>query len=397
MSELPPILVLHNRYRHTGGEEGVVAAEVALLREAGHAVHLREWDNETIGGFGSKLQTFRNADGNAASAAWLAREIETTRAGIVHVHNFFPLLSPSVHHAAREAGCAVVQTLHNYRLLCAAATFLRDGAICTKCPDQGRLHAVAHRCYRGSLPGSLASVAMQRATIGSPAWLESIDRFVALTHFARDRLVANGLPPRRTVVKGNFPPLPPETGPDGPRSGALYVGRLSPEKGVEMLVKTWHRLPDIPLSVMGTGPLEERLRTMAPANVTFHGSRPPEDVALAMRQAALLVMPSAWYEGFPLTLVEAFASKLPVVASDLGGIAEIAGHGRLARLFPHANPAALAACVEALASDAPERRAQAERAHRHYTENLTACANLAQIETIYRDALGERNGNVPRR
>ena len=205
MSSLPPILMVHNRYQRTGGEENVVAAEHDLLAAAGHGVTLREWSNDEISGLPEQWQAFRQVTGNPAAVRWLHGELDRTGAGILHIHNFFPRVSPAIHLAAASRGVAVVQTLHNYRLLCAAATFMRDGAVCEKCLHAGPHWGVIHRCYRGSVAGSIASVRMAQATIGSSEWLASVDRFIALSEFAKAKLVEGGLPPERTEVKGNFP------------------------------------------------------------------------------------------------------------------------------------------------------------------------------------------------
>ncbi len=394
MSGLPPILKLHNRYRQTGGEEAVVAAEYALLASAGHDASLREMDNADIAGLSGSMASFAAASGSEKSGAWLERLLDETGAGIVHVHNFFPLLSPTIHLTAARRGVAVVQTLHNYRLLCAAATFLRDGEVCEKCVSGGRKWALIHRCYRGSLAGSLASIRMQRATIGSRQWLNGVHRFIALSEFARQKMIAGGLPAERVVVKGNFlesAPVPPETPMEkgNGRTGVIYVGRLSAEKGVRELIEAWRALPDLALTIIGTGPLEAELKAGAPPNVRFAGHRSAEEVAGKMRCASLLVMPSLWYEGFPRTMVEAFARKLPVIASDLGSLREIAGEGRLARLVEPGNIDALSGAVRQLMGSDDERGRLAEAAHGAYLQHHTAEINLGKLEDIYRAALGE--------
>ena len=392
MSALPPILILHNRYQHTGGEENVVAAERDLLADAGHAAILREWSNDAITGLPAQWRAFRQVTGNPDAVRWLDAVLEETGAGLLHVHNFFPRLSPAIHLAAAARGVAVVQTLHNYRLSCAAATFMREGAVCEKCLHSGSHWGVIHRCYRGSLAGSIASTRMQQATIGSPQWLGSVDRFITLSSFAKDKLVQAGLPPEKTAVKGNFLAAPEASRAGaGPRTGVLYVGRLSAEKGVRQLVDAWRGVPDLPLTLVGDGPLRNELEARAPTNISFAGHTDAAGVARYMAGAKLLVMPSLWYEGFPLTIVEAFARGLPVIASDIGSLGEIGEGGRTAHLVPPGDGPALVAAVRELEQDEAALGQLAENARASFEQKHSASANLVQLEQIYEDALMARS------
>ncbi|GMN13368.1 glycosyltransferase family 4 protein [Altererythrobacter sp. MTPC7] len=392
MSALPPILILHNRYQLTGGEENVVAAERDLLAGAGHAATLREWSNDAITGLPAQWRAFRQVTSNPDAVRWLDTVLDETGAGLLHVHNFFPRLSPAIHLAATARGVAVVQTLHNYRLSCAAATFMREGAVCEKCLHSGSHWGVIHRCYRGSVAGSIASTRMQQATIGSPQWLGSVDRFITLSSFAKDKLVQAGLPPEKTAVKGNFLAAPEASRAGaGPRTGVLYVGRLSAEKGVRQLVDAWRGVPDLRLTLVGDGPLRRDLEERAPANVFFAGHTDAAGVARYMAGAKLLVMPSLWYEGFPLTIVEAFARGLPVIASDIGSLGEIGEGGRTARLVPPGDGPALVAAVRELEQDEAALGQLAENARAAFEKKHSASANLVQLEQIYEDALMARS------
>ncbi|MCE5974339.1 glycosyltransferase [Sinirhodobacter sp. WL0062] len=378
------ILVLHNAYRQRGGEDAVVEAEIALLRRAGHEVHLHHVSNQQIDGVGARFGALVRVAHNRDAARQVAGLVRETQAQIVHVHNFFPLLSPAVHGAARQAGAAVVQTLHNYRLLCANAMFLRDGKPCTDCLEGSRTTALVHRCYRGSLPGSATLMAMQRATRGD--WQEQIDRFIVLTRFSREIFVRGGLPADRLFVKPNFvarADIPPANA----REGALFVGRLSPEKGVASLIAAWRSIPEIPLTVIGSGPLDAALRSAAPGNVTFIGPLPRDAVLQRMAQARLLVFPSIWYEGFPMTLVEAMAAGLPIVAARIGAAAEIVTP-ELGALFTPGDTQDLANKVREVHGADPGPLSAAAR--RQYELAYTDDTNLALLERCYAEALERR-------
>ena len=382
-----PILLLHNSYKQPGGEDTAFAAEAALLREAGYEVHSKIVSNDAIAGIASKARTFWTAPHDNARKAWMGQLLERTGAQIVHIHNFFPLLTPAVHQAAAERGVAVVQSLHNYRLLCAGAQFLRNGQVCEKCLHGNRLWGVFHRCYRGSLPGSASLVAMQSRASRRKTWQRHVHRFIALTEFARAKFIAGGLPADRIVVKPNFTPPPQASALRTlEREGALFVGRLSVEKGVRTLVQAWQALPDIPLTIAGDGPERTALAAAAPPNVRFLGQVSRANVNALMRRAACLVMPSIWFEGFPMTLVEAFANGLPVIGSRLGALEEVIEHGRTGLLVTPGEAEELAVRVrEAFEARDPLCNMGAA-ARQRYLDFYSPQANLQQLLQIHREA-----------
>lgn len=383
------ILILHNRYQVSGGEDVAVAAEHQLLLARGHEVTLIEADNDAILGPLAKARTALATPYNPARRRWIAREVRRTGAQLVHVHNVFPRFSLSVLDGAADAGAGVVQTLHNYRSICANGLLLRDGIICEACVGRVGWPAIRHGCYRGSRAGSAAVVAMQQAARRGKIWDRAGRRLIALTEFARDKLVSGGLPAERIVVKPNFIDIaaPPAT--RDKRAGILFVGRLSREKGVDTLVDAARQLPHIAFTVIGSGPDEERLRAAAPSNVTFAGALPNVEARTAMARASALVMPSIWYEGFPMTVLEAFAAGTPVIAARIGSLPEIVAEGA-GLLFVPGDPSSLSAAITQLLSDASATahmgRAGQERASTLYGPS----ANAMQLEAIYKSVLDER-------
>lgn len=382
------IVILHNVYQQRGGEDVVVAAEADMLARAGHSVSVEQVSNDTINGLAAKAGAFLHAPFDPARREWMHRLLDRTGAEVVHVHNFFPLLTPAIHAAAADRGVAVVQTLHNYRTICAGALLMRSGQPCEKCIHGTRLWGVAHRCYRGSLAGSLAAVRMQNRAFARGTWDTKVHRFIALTDFARGRFVEARLPEERIVVKPNFTPDP---GHDAGtvRRGALFVGRLAPEKGVRTLVEAWQGIADLPLTIIGEGPEGQAVRAVSQGNIVFTGHLPAHEVQARLREAAMLVVPSLWYEGLPMAILEAFAHGVPVIASDIGSLGDVIRPGVNGALFRPGHAEDLARSVTALAGE-PETLVRLGRGARETYEALyTPGRNLAQLEDIYRQAIAE--------
>ena len=386
------ILVLHNKYQQDGGEDAVVAAEVSMLGSANHNVRLELLDNASISSLKEKVFTFVNTPYNRHSAKWLENLVRLHVPDIIHVHNFFPLMTPAVHETAFTLGIPLVQTLHNYRLLCANAQFLRGGQICEKCISGSSAWGIVHRCYRNSLPGSIAVVRMQQRANIKKTW-SKVSRFIALTKFARQKFIEGGIPASKIVVKPNFY-MGNEFEDVGPRNGALFVGRLSAEKGIDMLVEAWAAFPDHILTVVGDGPLRTTLEASAPSNVNFLGFQPPNVVQKKMRQSSLMIVPSIWYEGFPMIVVEAYANGLPVVASRIGSLNEIVEDGVTGGLFDVSDMGDMARVTKRILSSANTINNFSVNARDRYKEKFNKDANLKEIMEIYKCSLDEKRWNV---
>jgi glycosyltransferase involved in cell wall biosynthesis len=389
------ILIVHNRYQIRGGEESVVDAEIALLRGHGHEVRLYERDNHDIGGK-SQLALLRDTFWSTSSYADVTRLIEEFQTDVVHVHNTLPLVSPSVYWAVDAAprGVALVQTLHNYRWFCPKATLLRDGKICEDCIGKVAWRAVVHRCYRDSAVQS----AVMAATYGIHTALGSLhqhaDQIIALSEFARDKYVANGFPAARMAIKPNFvsDPSEPDAEATPDRAGFLYVGRLSEEKGLHVLVEAAGQVPELQFEIAGGGPLATQLPVRS--NVVYNGTISADAVRDKMRRAKMLVLPSLCYEGLPMTLVEAYRSSLPVLVSRLGPLATLVEDGVTGLLFTPGDAQDLADKLRWAAEHPEAVRAMGAAARQAYLKHYTPESNYRQLMAIYRDAIAHRRATA---
>src|SRR6478736_1738941 len=288
------ILMLHNRYLVPGGEDQCSAAEAALLRDHGHEVEFLEEDNRRVEQLG-KARTALRTVWSRESYQRVHEKLRTGSFDILHVQNFFPLWSPSVYYAASRNRVPIVQTLHNYRLMCVNSLFFRDQHICQEC--LGRFlpwHGVVHACYRNSRAASAVVAGMVGAHKLAGTWRKRVAAYIAVSEFARDLYVAGGLPDEKIVVKPNFIHPNPSPG-NGGGGYALYVGRLSHEKGIATMLNAWKGSHEaIPLKIVGEGPLAETVSAAAREckNVEYLGSQPLPQVLDLMRIAEFLVVPS---------------------------------------------------------------------------------------------------------
>jgi glycosyltransferase involved in cell wall biosynthesis len=391
------VLLCHNYYQQPGGEDQSFLAEGRLLEANGHEVFRYTVHNDALKQaslLGAARRTLWNRQTHDAIRSLLRKH----RPAVMHCTNTFPLLSPAVYYAARREGVAVVQSLRNYRLLCPAATFHRDGRVCESClgktvPWPGVLHG----CYRGSRAATAVVSALVSGHRLLRTWTQAVDQYFTLTHFARQKFLEGGFPADRLHVKPNF--VDPDPGPGSGTGGfAIFVGRLSPEKGVATLLEAWQYLGgDIPLKIVGDGPLRDQVRQAATPESSIHwlGRRPTEEVLALLGEAAFLVMPSTWYETFGRTIIEAFSRATPVIASRLGAMAELVQDHRNGRLFTVGDAVDLAATVRQLWTDSALRTALRQTARQSYLHKYTGARNYEILLNIYQQALS-RSRRTPR-
>jgi len=389
------IAVIHNTYQHPGGEDVVVVEETRLLQSHGHSVVSYQRSNQDLERMSKLRQLWAVKDIVYCddSKREIGKILRREKPDIVHVHNTFMMISPSVFEACRDEGVAVLQTLHNYRLLCPCWTLSRDGRVCEECLDDSLWSGIRHGCYRKSHAMTAAVALMLKVHRMRGTWKDSVNGYVALTEFARGKFVQGGLPARKIYVKPNFvgsdPGAKREVG-----SYALFVGRLSREKGVDILLSAWAMLKNsLPLVIIGDGPLSEtvgqEIASRGLFNVTLRGWLPRSHILAAMKEATFLITPSVWYEGFPMTMVEAFACGTPVICSRLGGMQEIVKDQHTGLHFTPGDSADLAAKVEWVCAQ-PGRLVEMGRAARQEYEDLyTPEKNYSALMQIYQQTIAD--------
>ncbi len=389
------IVIVHNTYQQPGGEDIVFRNECELLKSAGHTVVEYQRSNHDASNYVSVRQlalaknTIWAGDTRRDFRQLLLRE----RPDVVHVHNTFVMVSPSIYWACRDAQVPVVQTLHNYRLLCPGANFFRDGKVCEECLDHGVWRGVRYGCYQDSNRATAVVAAMLSTHRFLGTWTRLVDYFLAPTEFARRKFIKGGLPQAKILVKPNFVDPDPGEG-AGERSYALFAGRLSPEKGIRTLLAAWACLGHtIPLHIVGDGPLraelEEFARQHGLSNVFFRGRLAWKETMAAMQGARCLLFPSECYEGaLPLTVVEAFACGTPVIASRLGAMQHLITDGGTGLHFTPGDAKDLASKAEYAWTHPEILDAMRKQARQTYEKTYTAARNYEMLLETYERAIG---------
>lgn len=385
------ILQVHNFYQNPGGEDRVYAAEFELLTSRGHEVIQYQADNDSIREM-SGLTAAVTTHWSSQTYREICRILRQERPDIVHAHNTFPLISPSVYYAAAAERVPVVQTLHNYRLICPGANLFRDGHVCEDCVGSFvPYRAVLHRCYRGSLSASVVTTSMLSGHRFAGTFVRKVCKFITLTNFARTKFIEGGLPAQKIVVKPNFLGRDPGVG-NGRGAYAFFAARICEEKGTRTLLKAWRSIDSkLELIIAGDGPLLEwgQEYTKGMRSVRWLGRIEYGEVMNLTRHAMFLVCPSLYQEGGPLTIIEALGCGTPVVASDLDSMNEFVVEGVNGLRFRAGDPDHLAERVSWLLGH-PDLLSSLRRAARiSYQENYTADRNYALLTDIYRRAVSD--------
>jgi glycosyltransferase involved in cell wall biosynthesis len=382
------VLLLHSRYLSgpASGENRVLEDETRLLREAGHDVGV--WAPEPeVGGPVASAHAGASAIWSRHAARRVGDLVRRREVDVVHVHNLFPTLSPAVLRAARAAGAAVVMTLHNYRLMCLPANFLRDGRPCEDCLGRFPWPGIIHRCYRDSALGS-ATLAASLGVNRMVGTFDAVSRFLAVSDFVRAKHVEGGISAERIGVKPNF--TWPAERRRGPGEYFLFLGRLSAEKGVDTILRASNLLQaGCRIVVVGDGPEADALKSMPSRGVEFRGAIPAAEVPAVLANARALLVPSRWYEAAPRSIIEAYATGVPVVASDIGALPEAVANKRTGSLARPDDPTSWAERMHALRDDATSERL-GRSAYERWEERFSPERGLRDLESAYRNALAVR-------
>ncbi|MBE9004348.1 glycosyltransferase [Fortiea sp. LEGE XX443] len=379
------ILTIHNNYQIRGGEDESREAEEKLLREMGHEVDVYQEHNDRVASIGALPMALRTI-WSKESYNIVKQKLRQSKFDLVHIQNFFPLISPSVYYAAKSEGVPVVQTLRNYRLLCPNGLFFRDGQVCEDCMGKFIPYpGVLHGCYRENRPATIAVATMLTAHRAMRTWMEMVDVYISLTEFARQKFIAGGFPAEKIIVKPNFVNPAPDVG-CGSGGYALFVGRLSVEKGLDTLLAAWKYLEGkVPLKIVGDGPLADQVVESVKIlpQVEWLGRRPMSEVHKLMGEAMFLVFPSKWYETFGRVAIEAFAKGTPVIAANIGAIAELVDSGRTGLLFSPGNSEDLATKVQLAVANQDLLAQMRREARAEFEAKYTAQQNYYRMMAIY--------------
>jgi glycosyltransferase involved in cell wall biosynthesis len=389
------ILQVHNFYQSPGGEDRACASEYDLLTMQGHSVIRHFAHNDQIKGM-SDFTIGVKAIWNTDAYKEVRTLIQSERPDVIHAHNTFPLVSPAIYYAAAVERVPVIQTLHNYRLICPGGNLFRDGHLCEQCVGSTVPYkAVLHKCYRNNRLASVSVASMLLTHRAAHTWKTKVSAYIALTEFARDKFVEGGLPKEKLVLKPNFLSRDPGIG-LGDGEYAFFIGRLCEEKGVRTLLAAWERLGGpLRLKIAGDGPLAEwgRQRTGASSDIEWIGQAEHDQVMQLLKGATFLICPSLYHEGGPLTILEAFGCGTPVIASDLDSINEFVVDGVNGFRFQAGNANDLAYKVQTILAKPSQLRVMRDGARLSYEQNYTPERNYELLMRIYRDAVGNRNGS----
>jgi glycosyltransferase involved in cell wall biosynthesis len=387
------ILIIHNSYQQPGGEDVVVAQEAALLERNGHKVGIYRRNNHEIDALSlaQKLWLIKQVVSASDSKVAVRAMLRDLRIDVVHVHNTFAMISPSVYEVCQEEDVPVVHTLHNYRLLCPAGTLYRNSAPCEDCVEHSLMRSVQHACYRNSRVMSGAMAVMLQTHRSRQTWSRKIDAYIAISDFVKEKFGRAGIPRGKIFVKPNF--VDPDPGERSrPGDCALFLGRLSPEKGLTTLLEAWQRLScKVPLVIAGDGPMRPQLekevaRMKLQEVIRFVGHLKGDEKYDVIKRAAFVIVPSIWYEPFGLVVVEAFACGTPVLGALVGAIPSMLDDHATGLHFAPGDPDSLANRVAWAWTHLPEMETMGKTARRVYEDRYTAHRNYTQLMNIYASA-----------
>jgi glycosyltransferase involved in cell wall biosynthesis len=387
------ILSVHNFYQQPGGEDEVFRQEAQLLERNGHQVIRCQAHNDEVTGKGSfelLAKTIYNMDAYKRVRSF----IQKTRPDVMHVHNTFPLLSPAVYYAAGEESIPVVQTLHNYRLLCPPGILYRDDRVCEQCIGKSSpWPAVQHGCYRGSKAASAAAAGMLTIHRLLKTYSKAVTKYIALSDFAASKFIGAGIPKDKIIVKPNFVEPDPGRG-SGSKEHCIFVGRLQPEKGISTLLDAWTRYsPPFDLEIAGDGELAPEVAAAAQRNarIHWHGRLQKAQLQDRMKNAAALIVPSTWYEPFGMVVVEAFAMGLPVIASNIGALTSMVAHKSTGMHFAPGSANDLVAQLDWFHDHPEAAEEMRNKARLEFEHRYTGERNYKLLLDVYQKAIREKN------
>lgn len=387
------VLFVHNFYQVAGGEDAVYKNEKALLECNGHQVIEYTVDNMSIKSLWDKVGMIFSTIFSISQYRKIKKVLIENKPDVVHVHNYFPLISPAVFYACKKMNIPVVHTLHNFRAVCPTALLMFDGEICEKSINESAWWAVKKKVYRDSIFGSFILTCMVELHKKIGTWQQQVNRYIALTDFTKRKYIQAGWPEDKLSIKSNFisDPYNGEAILDKKGGYAVYVGRLSDEKGIDLILNAWADV-NIPIKIIGDGPLNSLVKNNTNTKIEYLGLQSKDEVLEYIKNADFIVMASTCYEGFPMVLVEALACGTCALVPKLGGMAEIIEDGTTGLYFEAANGEDLSIKASWLAANSNSTQLMGVNARRAYLTKYTAITNYQQLKDIYQQSINEVKG-----
>ena len=392
------ILQIHNFYQIPGGEDSVVKAERSLLESRGHVVIPYYKHNNTIKAYGlsEKIRFLCDALYSNKTVSELRRIAKDEMPDVAHIHNVFPLISPSAYYAFRSFNIPIVQTIHNYRFLCPSATFYKKKSICRSCIRGNTLHCFFSRCYKGSFILSALYSVLFLVHRHAGTFRNNVDLFIALNNFTKNLFINCGFPDEKIMIVRNFLPNSQFEQLPEKESYAVYIGRLSQEKGLWTLLSAVKKVNGLRIKILGIGELEQRLRDYVKQNemtqVEFKGFVFGPDKMDILRKAVFSIVPSEWYESFGIVVLESFAAGTPVIASNIGGLPELVDDGKSGLLFRPGDADDLAEKMGKMLRDPGKTREMGLYARGQVEQKYNQQTHYEELLDVYNAAIGNEKG-----
>ncbi len=379
------IVNVHNRHAGPGGMEVLFESITRLLRSRGDEVIVVEKDNKDIHGLPGRLAAFGSMVYSPSAKRAMKELLREHAPDVVHVHNLYPQLSPSILDACREVDVPVVMSVQDYKLTCPTAQHLRDGKVCEKCVGGHEQWCAIHNC-RGSRPMSVAYAIRNAAARVSGKIHHGVDAYLCCSNFVADQVAKGGFPVDRIRTLYNFADLPDAPPRNTAGDYVAYVGRISPEKGLAVLIAA-ARISGLPVKIAGDPSPMPELQHSLPANVEFVGALRREQIPAFLGNARMLAVPSIWFEAFGIVCAEAMAYRLPVIASAMGGLPEVVDHNLTGLCVPPNDPAKLAEAITSVWNDPSRAASMGEAGRTKALREYTPDVYYRRLTAAYRSVL----------
>lgn len=388
------ILMVHNYYQIGGGEHIVFANEKQLLIDRGHTVFEYTRHNDEIKRFRDKLIIPLVAIFNLRTYFDVKKILKKENIDVVHCHNTFPLISPAVYYAAKSCNVSVVQTIHNFRFLCANGIFYRNGEICEECVNKTIFASIKYGCYRGSKLGTAVVAIMLQLHRWLGTFDKKVDKYIVLTEFNKKKLSIL-ISKDKITVKPNFSPVEAKTNIGHyNKDNFIFVGRLEESKGIKFILNTWKN-KDVrqKIVVIGDGPLRQYVKKSSNECefIEYIGPQTHEKTMEYMKHSKALIFASKWYEGFPMVLLEAMSQGIAIITVDIGNAASIVVDSQIGLHYKSNDAQDFINKINFLNEQSVYERL-GDSAKQYFSNKYTSTINYEMLINIYKEVM--KSGKV---